>query len=84
MVKSDQKEELSLELPDEIAEKTGSFPESSYGACTVTLVLRDGRQIKHVALAWNTAIAKVGGSDIRSTADLDFQMTDIVDVFPGD
>jgi hypothetical protein len=84
VVESDQKKELSLELPDDIAEKTSSFPESSYGACTVTLVLRDGRQIKHVALAWNTAIAKIGGSVIRGTADLDFHMTDIVDVFPGD
>ena len=50
----------------------------------MTLVLRDGRQIKHVALAWNTAIATIGGRDIRSVADLDFDMTDIVDAFPGE
>ena len=82
MDESDQKKELSLELPEEIAAKTSSFPESSHGACTVTLVLRDGRQINHVTLAWNTEIARIGDHDIGSVADLDFHVTDIVDTFP--
>lgn len=73
---------MSLRVPEQIAEKTINFPESSYGACIVTLVLRDGRQIKNVALAWNTDIVKIGGRDIHNAADLDFDVGDIVNAFP--
>ena len=73
---------MSLKVPDQVAEKTINFPELSYGACIATLVLRDGRRIKNVALAWNTEIVKIGGRDIHNAADLDFDLADIVDALP--
>jgi hypothetical protein len=41
---------MSLKVPDQVAEKSITFPESSYGACIATLVLRDGRRIKMLPL----------------------------------
>ena len=73
---------MSLRIPEQVARKDNQLPESSYGACIVTLVLRDGRQIQNVALAWNTEIIKLGGRDIHTAADLDFDVANIVDAFP--
>jgi hypothetical protein len=46
---------MSLRISDELAAKANSFPESSYGATTATLVL-DGKRIDEVVPA--------GASDI--------------------
>ena len=72
---------MSLRVPNQIAEKTINFPESSYGACIVTLVLRDHRRIRNVTLAWANEIVRIGECDILNAADLDFEVSDIVDAF---
>ncbi len=71
---------MSLSLPDRLAEKTISFPESSYGANRVTLVLGDGRRVREVFLASGRDIVKVGTKAISRPEDLDFRVADIVDV----
>ena len=42
---------MRLRLPGKIADKVGTFPESSYGAHLVTLILDDGTRIPHVRVA---------------------------------
>jgi len=71
---------MALTLPQKLADKTVGFPESSYGANRVTLVLADGRRISEVFLAWGTEIVKVGARAVATPEDLSFAVTDIVDV----
>jgi hypothetical protein len=66
-------------LPDKFISKVDSYPECSYGAVRVTLVLRDCRRIHDVIIGGN-AICKIGPQHIRSDADLDFAVTEIEDV----
>jgi hypothetical protein len=73
---------MDLRLPDILAAKAASFPESSYGATTVTLVLADGRRVPHVVLAGGTDIVKVGGHTITTRDQLGFSLADIHDVLP--
>lgn len=48
---------MRLKLPDGIKDKVGSFPESSYGAHLVTLILDDGTRIPHVRIAgWDEIV----------------------------
>jgi hypothetical protein len=63
-----------------LAAKAMRFPESSYGAVTVTLVLVGGRRVPHVVLAGGTDIVKVGGKTITSPDQLGFNLADIRDV----
>ena len=70
---------MALLLPDQIADKTTGFGESSYGANRVTLVLADGRRVHEVFLAWGREIVKIGTRAVSSQDDLDFHITDIVD-----
>jgi hypothetical protein len=46
------------------------FPESSYGATRVTIVLTDGRRIADVVLAWGKQIVRVGGVLVEKPEDL--------------
>ena len=71
---------MSLTLPRDLAEKAATFPESSYGASRVTLVLADGRRVPEVSLAWGTEIVKVGSRTVSSAQELGFGLRDIVDV----
>jgi hypothetical protein len=71
---------MNLQLPDTLAAKAMRFPESSYGAVTVTLVLVGGRRVPHVVLAGGTDIVKVGGQTITSADQLGFKIADIRDV----
>jgi hypothetical protein len=49
---------MRLRLPDRIKDKVGAFPESSYGAHLVTLILDDGTRIPHVRIAgWDEIVA---------------------------
>jgi hypothetical protein len=73
---------MSLRIPDELADKANSFPESSYGAITVTLILSDGRRIENVILAWASEIVKLKGRDVVSARDVGFTVSEIVDVGP--
>lgn len=63
-------------LPDRFGPKVASYPECSYGAVRITLVLSDGRRIYDVIIGAN-AICKIGQKLIRSAADLDFSVSDI-------
>lgn len=48
---------MRLKLPDRIKDKVGTFPESSYGAHLVTLILDDGTRIPHVRIAgWDEVV----------------------------
>src|SRR5688500_16232989 len=70
-------------LPDRFGSKVTSYPECSYGAVRVTLVLRDGRRIYDVIIGGN-AICKIGQRHIRSESDLDFSVADIHNVERGE
>jgi hypothetical protein len=71
---------MSLRIPDALADTALMFPESSYGATTVTLILSDGRRIDDVILAGGSDIVKVKGRLVSAAKDLDFSVSDIVDV----
>ena len=73
---------MSLRIPDALAAKANTFPESSFGATTVSLVLADGRRIHDVVLGGASHIVKVGGRHVSELAELDFSLADIVDVKP--
>jgi hypothetical protein len=72
---------MSLALPRPLADKAAGFPEFSYGANRVTLVLKDGRKIFDVTLAWGSEIVAIGGSPVEKK-ELGFGMSDIVDILP--
>jgi hypothetical protein len=74
---------VGIAVPDIVAEKVLSFPESSMGAHRVTLVLADGRRVGDVTLAWGHEIVRVGGRDITEAADLDFAPCNVVDAVPA-
>ena len=74
---------MSLRISDELAAKANSFPESSYGATTVTLILLDGRRIDEVVLGGASDIVKIGGRNVSVASDLDFTISEIADVFPS-
>ena len=46
----------------------------------MTLILSDGRRIDDVILAGGSDIVKVKGRQVSDAKDLDFSVTDIVDV----
>lgn len=71
---------MALALPEKLKDKTIGFPESSYGANRVTLILADGRRIHEVFLAWGTEIVKIGTRAVTAPEDLSFALGDIVDV----
>jgi hypothetical protein len=48
--------DVKFTLPDHLGEKVASFPESSYGATIVTLVLKNGSRIPHVHVAGRDVI----------------------------
>ncbi|MCP3929439.1 MAG: hypothetical protein GY705_10100 [Bacteroidetes bacterium] len=70
-----------MKLPEHLANKAKQFPESSYGANKVTLVLQNGIEIKEVFLAWGEEIVKIGNKPIESTNELPFSIEDIKDMF---
>jgi len=68
-----------LELPLEVGDKTVEFPEWSYGAMRATLILRDGRRVPNVFLAWGRQVVKIGDRQISAAGDLGFALDDVVD-----
>ena len=50
-------------LPNFIQEKIAGFPESSYGAHRVTVVLDDGTEVHDVYVAGNDEVVRVGRSE---------------------
>lgn len=71
---------MTLLLPDQLGDKAAGFPESSYGANRVTLILTDGRRVHEVFLAGGREIVKIGGRAVSHSGELGFQLADIVDV----
>jgi hypothetical protein len=71
---------MGIELPERFREKTNAMPEYSQGANKVTLVLKDGRRIQHVFLAWGHEIVKIEGKMIERDDELPFKMEDVTDV----
>ncbi len=71
---------MNPSLPERLAEKTIQFPESSYGANRVTLVLADGRRVHEVFIAGRGEIVKIGTGLVSRPEDLDFRVADIADV----
>ena len=70
---------MSVELPQAVGDKVLDFPECSYGAHRVTLVLADGGRIHNVTVAWGREIVRVGSRDIRDARALGFSLADVVD-----
>jgi hypothetical protein len=56
-----------FDLPSNLADKVASFPESSYGVSLVTLVLKNGKRIPHVHVAWGSQVIKATqpGDDVE-------------------
>jgi hypothetical protein len=71
---------VKFDLPDSLADKACSFRESSYGATTATLVLKDGTRIPHVILAGRSVIKARCASDEEQLKGLD--PANIADVLP--
>ena len=73
--------EVKFELPSDLGEKVATFGESSYGATTATLVLRDGTRIPHVRIAWGRHVIRT--DDIQAEKRLaTLSPVDVVDVLP--
>jgi hypothetical protein len=71
---------IPINIPTRLAEKAAGFPESSYGATTVTIVLTDGRRIADVVLAWGKQIVRVGGVLVEKPDQLGFELAMVQDV----
>ena len=69
-------------MPDRFGSKVAAMPECSYGAVRVVLILDGGRRISNVIVGGD-AICKIGARPIQSESDLDFAVSDIVDVERG-
>ena len=70
--------DIKFTLPDHLGDKTVSFPESSYGATIVTLVLRDGSRIPHVHVAGRDVIKATGSQEESRLATI--RPSEIADV----
>lgn len=71
---------MALTLPEPIQEKVAAMPETSYGANRVTLVLKNGRRVFDVDIAWAAEITRVGGREVKNEQELGFSLREIVDV----
>ena len=69
-------------LPEKFGPTVASYPECSYGAVRVTLVLSDGRRFHDVIIGAD-AICKIGPTQIATESDLPFQVSDIEGVERG-
>ena len=70
----------ALSIAPNLAERAIAFRETSFGGTRVTLILRDGRHIHDVVLAWGSEITKVGTQIITKPDDLDFKIDEIEDI----
>lgn len=69
-----------MKLPNHLANKASQFPESSHGANQVTLILKNGIEIKNVILAWGEEIVKIGENSIQNKTEISFSIGEIIDV----
>lgn len=49
----------------------------------MTLILSNGKRIEDVVLAWASEKVKVGGREVPEAVDLEFSLSEIVDIAPG-
>jgi hypothetical protein len=70
----------AVNIPAELVQVVLNLPESSYGANKVTFILRDGRQITNVILAWGYEIVKIGNKEISTEKDLNFNLNEIAKI----
>ncbi len=68
---------MAVIIPDKFLQTTQNFPESSYGANRVTLILSNGKKIKGVMLAWGSEIVKVDNIPVSDEKDIDFKLSEI-------
>ncbi len=61
-------------LPQHVSAQVDRFPESSYGATTVTLVLSNGRRIERVVIGGHH-IVRIGDRDITHADQLGFDVS---------
>ena len=71
---------MPLKIPTPLSTKAQAFPESSYGANRVTLILSDKRKIENVILAWGSEIEKIENKQISSEDDINFKVAEIKDI----
>ncbi len=71
-----------MKLPPKLSEKASEFPEHSYGSTLVELILKDGKRIQNVTLAWGTEIVKIDGKKIAGDDNIAFNVSDILEVIP--
>jgi len=71
-----------MNIPKKLADIAATFPESSYGACRVTLVLENQKKIENVTLAWGKEIVKIGNAPIEGIQEIGFASSQIVGVLP--
>ena len=64
-----------MNLPESLRELVLSFPETSYGAHTVSVTLKDQRMISGVHVAWGREVVTVDGQ-----VGIPFSEDDIVGV----
>ena len=76
------KESMPIAIPVKFMDKAASFPESSYGATRVALILKDGRRISDVTLAWGSEIVQLDGEPVEEEKQLGFSLADVIDVVP--
>ncbi len=62
-------------LPEHLADKAASFPETHGGVQTVAVMLRDGSMVGGVELAWGSEVIRV-----RGNSTIPFDVVDVVDV----
>lgn len=62
-------------VPELVQEKLSTIPEHRMGVHRVTLVLKDGRRLGNVIIAWERELISVDGQ-----RDWPFDVHDIVDV----
>jgi hypothetical protein len=70
---------VKFNLPKDLSDKAAQFPESSYGANLVTLVLKDGRQIPHVSVAGGQSVIKAREASAEALLS-SLNPADVVDV----
>lgn len=64
-----------VELQEFLQDKALNAPESSYGVVTVTVILKNGRRIPNVKVAWGHEIVKCQGK-----ANIPFSSEEIEDI----
>ena len=69
-----------MNIPETLVGKVHNFPECSYGAQRVNLVMKNGDVVKDIILAAGKEIVKVSGRHVTNESQLGFRLEDVIDV----